>query len=93
MCVCVCVVCVCVCPLDTKAIVTFLCYFELFWDPRISVFETVKRSKYVPKNLKIDQFRVPFLDQILNVSQAINGVSRVQKELKIAQKCNNCFGI
>ena len=27
-----------VCPLDTKTIVTFLCYFELFLDPRNSVY-------------------------------------------------------
>ena len=53
----------------------------------------VKLSKSGPQNLKIVHFRVPFLDRILNVSRAKFGVSRSQKELKMTQKCNNCFGI
>ena len=53
----------------------------------------LKRSKSGPQNLKIVHFWVPFLDRILNVSRAKFGVSRSQKELKMTQKCNNCFGI
>ena len=53
----------------------------------------VKRSKSRPQNLKIVHFWVPFLDRILNVSRAKFGVSRSQKELKMTQKCPNCFGI
>ena len=53
--------------------------FCLTFGPRFLRLSLVKRSKSGPQNLKINHFRVPFLDQILNVSQAINGVSRVQK--------------
>ena len=56
-------------------------------------FSPLKRSKSGPQNLKIVHFWVPFLDRILNVSRAKFGVSRSQKELKMTQKCNNCFGI
>ena len=63
-----------------------------FWDLETPFFAP-ETFKIWSQNLKIVHFWVPFLDRILNVSRAKFGVSRSQKELKMTQKCPNCFGI
>ena len=48
-----------VCPLATKAIVTFLCYFELFLDPRNSVYRLWNVQNLVQKrDPKVVDFEV-----------------------------------
>ena len=66
--------------------------YTYFWDLETPFFAP-ETFKIWSQNLKIVHFWVPFLDRILNVSRAKFGVSRSQKQLKMTQKCPNCFGI